>query len=254
MKKQKLILLCMDGLDPDYAKELHLSMPYEKTLTIPKSLYYGNKPHTMNIWGSMFAGKEFPHPKFHVSEVVKSRFKFRKVLHKIGIKWHRDGWNVKKERETHLGDGPGKVHNAHVPYEDTIFHKYNSFIFDIPGVVDGFILGGSLKQVNRNHKLFKVLLTCLTLSSYELIAIYTHQPDIQAHMELNSDSIYKEGFFLANDLSKDNKIILLSDHGCSPYTHNHTELAYIGTNFPFEAETVLDVKDVIQKAMDDMKK
>lgn len=253
MKKQKLIIMCMDGLDPEYASELKYSMPYEKKITIPRSLYYGNKPHTMNIWGSMFAGKELPHPKFKVSETVRTRFRFRTLFHKLGIKWHRDGWKIQKERETHLGDGPGKVHNAHVKYNETIFHHYHSYIFDIPGVVDGFILGGSLKQVNQNYKIFKILLNCLTLSSYELIAIYTHQPDIQSHMELNSDPIYKEGFFIANDLSRDNKVILLSDHGCSPYTHNHTDFAYIGANFPFEATTVLDVKNVVYNIMEKIK-
>ena len=158
--------------------------------------------------------------------------------------------NIKKERETHVGSGPGKVHNAHVDYNDTIFSQYHSFIFDIPGVVDGFILGGSLKQVNQNYKLFRILLNSLTLSSYELIAIYTHQPDIQSHMELNSDAIYKEGFYIAHDLGRNNKILLLSDHGCSPHTYNHTDNAYIGANFPFEATTVLDVKKVIQSIME----
>ncbi len=248
--KKKLIVLCMDGLDPDYVTEMGLSMPYQKSMTIPQSLYYNDFPHTMNIWGSMFSGEEMCHPTFQVSKTTgKTRFKIRKLLHTIGVKWHRDGWQVKKERGTHVGEGPGKVYNAHVDYQDTVFSQYHSFIFDIPGIVDGFILGGSLKQVNRSYRLFKKLVNYLTLSSYELIAIYTHQPDIQAHMELNVDSIYKEGLFLANDLSKDNFVLLVSDHGCSPYTNNHTDLAYIGANFPFSATTVLDVKKVVENAM-----
>jgi len=47
----KLIVLGVDGLDPDYAKELgYPKLPYEAKLTIPRELYYNGDPLTIKIW------------------------------------------------------------------------------------------------------------------------------------------------------------------------------------------------------------
>jgi len=45
-----VIILCVDGFDPDYAQENGFTMPFERKLTIPKELYHLGAPHTMHVW------------------------------------------------------------------------------------------------------------------------------------------------------------------------------------------------------------
>jgi hypothetical protein len=61
--KARLVILCVDGLDYDYAKKLELSLPYESKLKIPKELYHKGQPYTMHIWPSIFKGKIVIHPE-----------------------------------------------------------------------------------------------------------------------------------------------------------------------------------------------
>jgi len=54
----KLVILCVNGLDPSYARDLGFpKMPYESKLEIPKELYHNNIPHTQLVWPSMLSGR-----------------------------------------------------------------------------------------------------------------------------------------------------------------------------------------------------
>ena len=86
---KKIVMLCVDGLDPDQAREFGLKMPYEASLDIPSELtYYGN-PHTMHIWPSMFVGRIVKHQALVETTRHSNRLRVRKWLVRHGIKWKR---------------------------------------------------------------------------------------------------------------------------------------------------------------------
>jgi len=221
-------------------------MPYEERLEIPKPLWtIGNKivaPHTLNIWPSIFVGEIKIHPQLQERHGRTVRRSVRKILHKIGIKWHRKGKKFYKDPT----DLPilGKVYNSCVKYEETVFSKYSSYLYDIPGVSDGFVLGGSYDWFNEKHRIWKTLVSISDILPYEIVALYTHCPDYQCHLDVDLRPYYFEIFRLAKEFKT--STILLSDHGCCPESGKHTEHAYIGTNFPIKGNSVLDIRKIIE--------
>jgi hypothetical protein len=239
-----MIILCMDGLDPTQASEYGLHLPYEGSLKIPRELYHGAYPHTLHIWPSMFTGKCVRHPDLQTQNSL--RVSIRGWLHKNNISWNRKGVNI-HQRGWQPDDVKGKVYNKSANYEDTIFSEYNSFIYNIPGLVDGFVLGGTKEWAKSEHRLFNILANTVPQLGYEIVAVYTHNPDYEDHRGINYEPTYRQGFLLAELLAKRYDTILLSDHGC--VNGFHTDSAYIGASFPFEADSVLDVRKVIEEKM-----
>jgi hypothetical protein len=197
----------------------------------------------------MFTGKIVVHKDFDNKRNKEQvfRMRIRKKIKQMGFSWRRNGIQINKIDDDAF-EFIGKCYNASVDYSETVFNLFNSFIFDIPGLVDGFVLGGTSRWAETQYKLFKHLLLN-SYKSHQIIALYTHYPDYLAHKKKNVDLVYKEEFQLAQIMSEKDDVLLLSDHGCSNSTGLHTDQAYIGANFPFKAETVLDVEKVVRERL-----
>ena len=128
-----------------------------------------------------------------------------------------------------------------------MFGGYNSFLYQIPGLVDNFLLGGPDEWYDNEHMAWGALAAVADKLPYELVALYTRQPDHLGHMMRNPVVVYREAFMIAKRLKGD--VMVLSDHGCDPTTGKHTMNGYIGSNFPFKAHSVLDVRGVIEDRM-----
>ncbi|MCW4049796.1 MAG: hypothetical protein NWE89_08680 [Candidatus Bathyarchaeota archaeon] len=237
-----LTVLCIDGLDFTFSKTLGLGLPYEVELSIPRELYYNGSPHTMHIWPSMFTGQIHVYSKFR--DKSEWRLKAREVLHKLGIRWRRDKttFTKKPESEKHA------VSRIFCPPEITssVFDEFNSFIHDIPGVSKGFVFGGNYDDYMHKKTVFDILAKSLERTmKYDLVALYSGIIDYLNHWGYDVDSFYRL-FFAKAQMSK-TPVIIVSDHGC--VDGQHTETAYLGATFPVEAESVLDVADVIRGFM-----
>jgi hypothetical protein len=44
-------------------------------------------------------------------------------------------------------------------------------------------------------------------------------------------------------------VMILSDHGCDYVTGEHTTNGYIGASFPFEADSIMDVRRIVEARM-----
>ena len=60
--RSPIFVICMDGLDPDFSKEVGCSLPYECELSIPTECYEDGYPWTPHVWGSMFTGRIEKYP------------------------------------------------------------------------------------------------------------------------------------------------------------------------------------------------
>ena len=131
--------------------------------------------------------------------------------------------------------------------DKSIFDNYNSFTFSIPGVNYGYIFGANLKTLKERYEHFKVLARMLPYTNYDLAGIYHSLIDRYAHTGANIKYLYNELKMIIKSTSCD--LLVLSDHGCDPETHAHNENAYIGATFPFKADSVLDVYNIIKDFM-----
>lgn len=243
-----LLVMCVDGLDPGLAATLGLHMEYEAALTIPKELYYNGSPHTLHIWPSIFTGKISLYPGLADSEMSEFRINIRKWLISHGIRWRREGIIIRRAFNERLGQPRWAVKNPSV--DKTILDScLNSFIWNIPGVSEGFIMGVSDSYLKAQYEIWAFLVRMLPFSNFNVAAVYTHIIDILAHKIRKKEvhDLYKHIFVEAKTQSKKCDVLLISDHGCCPVKGRHTELAYAGANFPFEASTVLDIANVILK-------
>lgn len=234
-----MIILCMDGLDPDLAKDYGLHMPHEAKLEVERELWLNNgvydHPHTLHVWPSMFVGEIRQHPDL-VHRRMPVRRGIRRWLHSKGVQWTRKRKAIRKPI--------AKVYNSSVKYEETVFSRYNSFIYHIPGIVDAFVMGITLQYIRETHNYWRVFATVSNILPYELIALYTGSPDSLAHLNMDVEFCYRDGFMRAKELK--GKVMLVSDHGCDPETGKHTNHAYLGANFPFKAKSILDVRGIIE--------
>lgn len=249
-----MILLCMDGLNSRYAAELKLHMPYEATPQIEPELciQFGSKliPHTMHVWPSMFAGRIVRHPYVDREQNVDpNRMRFRKILHRLGVRWRRRGVQVKGFNETCDTGFKPIIYEKSIDLEDTVFGNYHSFLYQVPGLVDNFMLGGPDEWYHYEHQVWGVLAGLADKLPYDLVALYTRQPDHLGHKLRNPSVVYREPFTIAKRLKSD--VMVLSDHGCDYHTGDHTMKGYIGSSFPFKAESMLDVRKIIEARMDE---
>jgi len=245
----KLLVLCVDGLlEPGHPNRPTIPpMKYEKSLEIPSELRWSedNHPWTMHIWPSMFTGKinRYPEEAVKVRRPGSLRLNVRKFLHTQGLKWYRKGLKSSIEKK----DWGFRNIVLDPVIDRSLFDDYNSFTYSIPGVNYGYVFGSNIRTLKDRYEHFKVLARMLPYTSYDLAGIYHSLVDRYAHLGINSEFIYNELNLILNSLDCD--VIVLSDHGSDPETHAHTEHAYIGTTFPFNADTVLDVYNVIKNFM-----
>jgi hypothetical protein len=246
-----LWILCVDGLGYELWKEYGLELPYEGELTIPKECYRNQYPFTPDVWGSMFIGEVFKHPKSKEIELNPLRLEARKFLRQRGIKWSRRGTKI-KTLDT------GHAIPSYIVFEQmsqkTVFDEFNSFKWGIPSVCDGFLFKSYEGNV-QDHEAFKSMVFSQYCRTFDLVGIYTHLLDEVAHRVIKKDDsnykrlkyLYNEIFFLYEYLEKKNDdIIVVSDHSCYG---THGDLAFIGSNNILVSSSILDVHNEIKKIM-----
>lgn len=239
----KLLILCVDGFDPDYAREKGYDrLPYSQKLTIPRECYVatpdGPIPHTDRVWPSMFSGKTIDHG-------LTVRGPLRQLGHDILVKI-RLSWSGRPAY------GLSPTHED----LDTVFKEYVSFLWNIPTISPEWIMNFPtfdrfLEYCNREYMQFFILACGLPEYPLDIGAVYTRIMDAWGHHKTEKELafLYSEVSDLAVRLSRgyDLDLMLVSDHGCIEETH--TDHAYAGATFPFEAESVLDIRRVIEEKL-----
>ena len=244
----KLIVLCVDGIDPDYAASLGFSMKYESELEIPVELFHDGEPHTLHIWPSIFTGKITRNSKLEElkKETWGPRLKIRRWLLDHEIRWRRENVSVIKYSKS----SPEKYQPKWQVYQSetaTLFDQYDSYIWNIPGVSPSFIMGGSLEHYKQNFITWKILARALPQHRMDIAAVYTAYLDWLGHWMSPLKLSYFEVFDLANTLGKNIPVMLVSDHGC--INGQHTHKAYLGSNCPVKARNITEVREDIENIL-----
>ncbi|MBW1933123.1 MAG: hypothetical protein JRI56_08945 [Deltaproteobacteria bacterium] len=236
----KLLVLCVDGLDHDYAREIGFpKMPYDAKLDIPRELYYDGSPITQLVWPSILSGsiiKTRLSFKVWLSEI---RLPIRRFLHKYGIRWKR-----KKKKWT--------IDPVNINIETTI-DKYNSIIWNFPTICPEFISSyptpeDMVRYGRREYQIWKIITDGMSLYPYDLSMAYCHLPDFLGHLEKPLEDIYLDIHHHAMRLSKRRSVMLVSDHGC--LNGEHTHHAYLGCTEPIKAKNVLEVRADIERILE----
>ena len=239
-----LILLCVDGIDPNLVQEFGWGnlFKFNYSLKIPQECYVNERtigltPYTLRVWPTIFSGKIIDY------DFIIKRKGIRKLAHdllvKIGITWK------------------GKPKYGLCPFNielDTIFDEYPSFTWNIPTMDLEFIIQFPSLEILLEHSKRELgMWLRMTLGS-----LYFDTP-IQAYFLRYVDCIghhnpeeirnaYNTIFLHASDLKKKADVILLSDHGCKDGAH--TELAYLGSDYPFNAEWIHELRADFKRVFD----
>lgn len=241
----KLIVLCVDGLDPDYAKELGFpKLAYESKLDIPRDLYYEGVPITTLVWPSILTGRILDSEIKPAIKLDWIRLPIRKLLHNYGIKWNRKTLLLKKNIKWKSDPFNMEVEN--------VTHKYSNIMWNFPTICPEFISAAPSKEAmlnfgRREYKVWKIITDGMCLYPYELSIAYCHLPDYLGHLKKPLESIYLDIHHQAERISKRRAVMLVSDHGC--IDGKHTDHAYLGCTEPVKARNVLEVRDDIEKIL-----
>ncbi len=247
----KLLVLCVDGFDYDFA-QAHGFDKFRNSakLTIPRECYTetldGAQPATGKVWPSIFSGRIF-------DQSMTVRKGARRIVHdllmKSGIRWSGakkylvNPWN--RGIETFMTGR--EVFTWNLP---TISPEWIARFPDLEHIID---------FCEREYQIFRVLGRGLARDGYEceLAVIYTRALDAWGHFthlksELDMRRLYQfissEAWRLSqSQLARGDNLMMISDHGC--LNGAHTEHAYIGATFPFEAESILDVRSVVEEVL-----
>ena len=139
--------------------------------------------------------------------------------------------------------------------KDNVFSKYDSFTFQIPVTSKGYFLGGSLNYALDEFKVFQHLIKLADIhQDHAIYGFYTRYIDKMGHKKYNNsqnkigyfNNCIKTIFSLANNVS--DNVFLISDHGC--LNGIHTKNAYMGSNLPFSAKSILDIRKIIETYME----
>ena len=234
----KLLILCVDGFDPDYAEENgYARFPYQRKLSIPKECYVmteeGEAPHTTKVWPTIFSGKP-------IGNMQKVRGPLRQRVH---------DFLVKKKVTWDFAEKQYKVN----PYNrelDLVFNHYNSFIWNIPTISPAWIAyfpsyNAYIDFVQKEYIQWQILSRGAIHYPFELIATYTRILDSWGHNKPEKlDTLYLDIVTYAEEISKHIPTILVSDHGCLNGIHTHK--AYIGSTEPVKANSVTEVRNDIE--------
>ncbi len=251
-----MIILCVDGLDPDLASEWGFKMPFNKKLEIPEILFsYGGYPWTPHVWGSIFAGRNEIYPDFRLDKGNPVRVKLRMRLIKHGIRWHRKGLTIRRPTQETSKKMRHKASYTRLEpiIQENLLDHWNSFDYNIPAVSYDYIYGVDGSYVKNEYRLFNLLAIALQKIPYELSALYTRKIDHLGHNVVGEKGMnnllngYKDVFGLANMLSGD--VMLISDHGT---LGNHTFHAYMGCTKPINANSVIEARKDIDRIMNEM--
>ena len=247
----KLLILCVDGFDPQFAHENEYDrFRFSASLTIPRECYSetldGAQPATGKVWPSIFSGRIY-------DQAVTVRVGARRVIHdllmKAGITWSGkkrysvNPWN--RDIETFLTD-----RNAFTWNLPTISPEWLARFPDLEDIVE---------FCEREIEIFRFLARGLVTEAhgFELGVIYTRTLDAWGHFthlkgELEMRMLYRDISSMAWRLgelqrARGDHLMMISDHGC--LNGAHTDHAYIGATFPFYAESVLDIRSVVESVL-----
>lgn len=254
MNKLKLLILCADGLDYEYAKgSTVLKMPYEYKLNVDDELcvdFEGKRyPHTLIIWPSILAGRfiETKIPPINENR-NKFRMKIRRGIKQLGINWKR------KEQEKNFTICPLN-HGL-----ETMGVKYNSIIWNIPTISPEFVWGYpstklGINYMQREYEIFKLITRGMISYKYQLSIAYFRILDMYAHLKMS-----KAYEFILLDLDQHIKylqsldqnicIILVTDHAASPIDGDHHNYAYLGCNNPVKASSLLEIRSEVERLLE----
>jgi len=235
-------------------------MPFERKLSIPRELYFKNIPHTLKIWPSMFQGKAIDIDLKKVKDAIYEKdtidYKLRQVLIKIGVKKILQFAKVNYRKAI-----PKTVGRRWRTYPssfglDTILDHYDSISWNIPGLDPEYIVGypsleSMVPYVKREYNNWKHITLGMCLRPHRLNVAYTHIIDGLSHREQPLDPFYLDISNHINMLRKlsDVEIMLVSDHGVTPHG-KHTDNAYLGCTRPVYADTVLDIRNDMERILE----
>lgn len=254
----KLLILCVDGLDHDRASEHGFDvLPYSSKLSIPKDCFIetgqGLEPATGRVWPTIFTGRVIDYQlierrgarmKIHNWLVRNGARQIREKLKKRGI--------LRRKKTYTVGGWNEKI--------ETVFSERDSFIWNIPTLVPEWIVTfpdfEDLERfTRREYEMFEVMANGFHRGAFEVVAIYTRVLDVMSHIgrPQEENDFYDRISRLTSDLVHDQQrageeVMVISDHGI--IDGFHTDSAYMGATFPFEAESILDVRRVIEEVID----
>ncbi len=246
----KLIILCVDGFDPDYA-EAHgwNKFRHSARLDIPEECFIetpdGPQPATGKVWPTIFSGKVQAHS---LIERKGPRKWGHSLLLRHGVRWTRD------RRAYHVNPWNEDL--------ETVFTDRLAFTWNLPTISPEWVVRfpdmARLKEyTNREFRTYEMITQGMLSrgSAYELGAVYTRVVDVWGHFKKAEDMKYiysqvaNEAWRLGQSQRATNdELLMISDHGC--LNGVHTDKAYIGATFPFQAENILDIRGVIEGVLD----
>ena len=239
-----MILLCVDGIDPDLVREYGWDRVFEHnySLKIPQECYVpdpelGSTPHTTRVWPTIFSGQIIDYG------LIRRRGT-RKMIHdalvRMGITWTR-----KKNSFTVAPTNRDL---------NTVFNDFRSFTWNLPTMDPEWIASFPgydefVEYCKRELWMFMLMSQGAVYSAYPVNAFYVRYVDFIGHNEPEKvRGAYDNIFLHASELKKKDSVILLSDHGCIDGLH--TEQAYFGTDYPILAGSVHELRHEFERIFD----
>lgn len=262
----RLLILGVDGLDPDFALEIgYPKMAYEKKLFIPEALYYNGQPSTLTVWASMLGGRVV-YDKKKLAKVKTRNLRWRinkgtrQVLTSLGAKKllgdrYRDASRMVFGDRSDFLNWRTKCINYGI---ETVADKYLSIMWNVPTVNPEFLFSTPaehhLRYRKREYEVWKLVSESMSLYPYDLGIAYCHLIDDLAHYKREEEVkfLYEDIHLHAKKLSERCDVIIVSDHGTSCRTAEHMAHSYMGSTKPISAETVLEVRKDIEIILDEL--
>ncbi len=237
----QMIILCVDGIDPDLVQEFGWGklFKYNYSLSIPPECYVpdkelGSTPHTTRVWPTIFSGQIID---YGLTRRSGARKKIHDALVRMGITWKR---------------GKPKFRVAPTNRDlETIFDDFHSFTWNLPTMDPEWLATfpsyeAFVEHCKRELWMFMLMTRGAVNSVFPLNAFYVRYVDFIGHNEPEKlRGAYDNIFQHASELKKKEDVILLSDHGCDAGLH--TEQAYFGSDYPIHAESVHELRDELER-------
>jgi len=240
-----LILLCVDGIDPNLVHEFGWDrlFNFNYSIKIPSGCYkespeIGPTPYTLRVWPTIFSGRIIDYDAIR-------RMGIRKLVHdllvRVGITW---------KGKPKYGIGP---YNLGL---ETIFDEYPSFTWNLPTMNPEWLINFPdietyVKFSKRELRMWLLMTLGASYFDTPIQAYYLRYVDCIGHHHPDElRKAYNTIFLHASDLKKKADVILLSDHGCKDGLH--TEQAYLGSDYPFNAEWVHELRADFKRIFDNL--
>lgn len=238
-----MMLLCVDGLDPDLITEYKWDklFRYNYKLEIPRECFVpdpdlGSTPHTTRVWATIFSGKKIDYG------LIK-REGLRKTVHDFLVR-NKITWNRTKPSYRLFPSNENL---------ETIFDHYHSFTWNIPTINPEWIstfpgYEAFAKFCKRELIIWSYICRGAMFSSFDLDAYYMRYIDYIGHNEPEKlKKAYDFILYEVKDLKRKRELVLLSDHGCRDGLH--TNYAYLGSDTRFKAESVDEIRKDLERIL-----